>query len=162
MSEELNVRYVDLPDMTVATALGFGTEPEIEAAKLLNVFTRRLGFTPGSPGHPLYGFNNPNPSPGSKNYGYELWCKVDPNTKPEPPVKIKHVPPARYAVTRFTGLSNIGRVWRQFAAWVEDHHSQVPPCTIQCWLESLQTPDEPDPERWVMDLYIVVGEASES
>jgi len=159
MSEELNVRYVDLADMTVASALGFGAEPEDEATRLLNAFTRKLGFTSGSEGHPSYGFNNPNPSPESKEYGYELWCKVDPDTNPKPPVKIKRIPGARYAVTRFTGLSNIGRVWKQFAAWVKDNHEETPPCTIQCWLESLQTPDEPDPEKWVMDLYIAVGEA---
>jgi len=160
MSEELKVRYVDLPDMTVASALGFGKEPEGKAAAMLNAFTRKLGFTPGSEGHPSYGFNNPNPSPGSENYGYELWCKVDPDTKPEPPVEIKQIPGARYAVTRMTGLSNIGRVWKEFAAWVEDHHGKIPPCTVQSWLEALQTPDEPDTEKWVMDLYIVVGNES--
>ena len=156
MSMELEVRYVTLPDMTVASALGFGKEPEHEAAEMMNAFTAKLGFTPGSPDHPSYGFNNPNPSPGSENYGYELWCRVDPDTKAEPPVKIKQVPGARYAVTRFTGLSNIGAVWKRFSAWFEDHHGNTPPCTIQCWLESLQTPNEPDPEKWVFDLYIAV------
>ena len=157
MTKNLEVRYVDLPDMTVASALGFGKEPEHEAARLMTAFTRNLGFAPGLPGHPTYGFNNPNPSPGSENYGYELWCRVDPDTKAEPPIKVKRIPGARYAVTRFTGLPNIGKVWKQFSAWFEDHHGKVPPCTTQCWLESLQTPHEPDPEKWVMDLYIVVG-----
>ena len=156
MSEELDVRYVTLSDMAVASALGFGKEPELEAARMLTAFTRKLGFSPGLPGHPSYGFNNPNTSSGNENYGYELWCQVDPNTKAEPPIKIKHVPGARYAVTRFTGLPNIGRVWKRFSAWFEDHHGNTPPCTIQCWLESLQTSDEPDPEKWVFDLYLAV------
>ena len=156
MSMELEVRYVTLPDMTVASALGFGKEPEHEASEMMSAFTAKLGFTPGSSDHPSYGFNNPNPSPGSENYGYELWCRVDPDTKAEPPVKIKQVPGARYAVTRFTGLPNIGAVWKRFSAWFEDHHGNTPPCTIQCWLESLQTPNEPDPEKWVFDLYIAV------
>jgi len=157
MTSELDVRYVDLPDMTVASALGFGKEPEYEAAKLLNAFTRKLGFTPGSPGHPSYGFNNPNPSPGSENYGYELWCRVDPGTKAEPPIKIKQIPAACYAVTRCDGLPNIGKVWKQFSAWFADHHDNTPPCTVQCWLEHLLTPDEPDERKWVFDLYIAVG-----
>ena len=157
MTKELKVWYVDLPDMTVASALGFGAEPEHQAAVMLNEFTAKHGFTPGSPGHESFGFNNPNPSPGSPNYGYELWCKVDPDTKPEPPVKIKQIPGARYAVTRCSGLSNIGKAWKAFSAWYEDHHGNTPQCTIQCWLESLQTPDEPDPEKWEMDLMIVVS-----
>ena len=158
MNKELEVRYVDLPDMTVASALGFGKEPEMEAARMLNAFTRKRGFTPGSPEHPSYGFDNPSPSPGSENYGYELWCRVDPGTRPEPPVKIKEIPGTRYAVTRMKGLSDIGRVWKQLAAWVEDHHGKIASCNNQCWLESLQTPDEPDTEEWIMDLYIAVGE----
>ncbi len=157
MREEIQVRYVELPDMTVASVLGFGEEPENQASMMMSEFGRKHGLKPGSPEHPMYGFNNPNPSPGSENYGYELWCRVDVNTTADAPVKIKRIPGARYAVTRFTGLSNIGGVWRQLAAWVDDHHGTIPPCTIQCWLESLQTPDEPDPEKWVMDLYLMVG-----
>jgi len=156
MSKELEVRYVTLPDMTVASAIGFGKEPENQAAVMMNEFTAKLGFSPGSPDHPSYGFNNPNPSPGQEEYGYELWCRVDPDTKAEPPIEIKKIPGARYAVTRFTGLPNIGSAWKQLAAWVKDHHGDTPPCTIQYWLESLQTPDEPDPEKWVFDLYLAV------
>jgi len=158
MTRKLEVRTVELPTMTVASALGFGKEPEMEAARMMNAFTQGLGFAPGSEGHPSFGFNNPNPSPGSENYGYELWVKVDPGTEAVDPVTIKEVPGARYEVTRFTGLSNIGRVWKEFAAWYEDHHGRVPPCRMQSWLEALQTPDEPDPEKWVFDLYLIIEE----
>ena len=157
MSKELEVRYVTLPDMTVASAVGFGKEPEHQAAVMMNEFTAKLGFTPGSSGHPSYGFNNPNPSSDKQEYGYELWCRVDPGTKPVPPIEIKQVPGARYAVTRFTGLPNIGSVWKQFGAWFKSNHGDTLPCANQCWLESLQTPDEPDPEKWVFDLYLAVG-----
>jgi|GEM_PF-226811 len=159
MPKELEVRYVDLPDMTVASALGFGKQPEHEAARLMSAFTGKVGIEPGLPGHPSFGFNNPNPSPGSENYGYELWCRVDPDTKAEPPIKIKRIPAARYAVTRFTGLSNIGAVWKRFAAWVEDHHGMIPSCEVGSWLESLQNPGEPNESKWIFDLYLVVGES---
>jgi DNA gyrase inhibitor GyrI len=156
MTQALEVRFVDLPDMTVASALGFGKEPEHKAAEMMNAFAAPRGIEPGSKEHPSFGFNNPNPSPGSENYGYELWVRVEPGTKAEDPVVIKEIPAASYAVTRFTGLSNIGRVWQQFAAWYEDKYASVPACEMQCWLESLQTPSEPDQEKWIFDLYLVI------
>jgi hypothetical protein len=40
------------------------------------------------------------------------WIEFGParlaDTKPEPPVKIKQIPGARYAATRMKGMSNIG------------------------------------------------------
>ncbi len=126
MNEEPNVRYVDLANKTVTSVLGFGTEPPDEAARMLNTFMHKRSFAHASKAHPSYGFSNPNPSPKSSEYSYKLWCRIDPETKPAPPVKIKQIPGARYAVTQFTGLSNIGRVWKQCAAWAEHRHGNTP------------------------------------
>ena len=156
MAETLEVRFVDLPAMTVASALGFGKEPEYKAAQMMSAFTAPRGIEAGSEDHPSFGFNNPNPSPGSENYGYELWVRVDPGTEAAEPIVIKEIPAASYAVTRFTGLSNIGRVWKEFSAWYEDKYANVPACEIQCWLESLQNPSEPDQEKWIFDLYLMI------
>ena len=67
MAETLEVRFVDLPAMTVASALGFGKEPEYKAAQMMSAFTAPRGIEAGSEDHPSFGFNNPNPSPGSEN-----------------------------------------------------------------------------------------------
>ena len=160
MTEKLEVRFVELPEMTVASALGFGKEPENQATEMIAEFASAREIKPGSDGHPLFGFNNPNPSPGSENYGYELWLRVEPGTTPDAPVKIKQIPAASYAVTQFTGLSNIGKVWKRFAAWYEDTYANVPPCKVQCWLESLQNPEETDPEKWIFDLYLILKSSS--
>ena len=92
MSKDLEVRYVDLPEMTVASALGFGKEPEYLAAVMMNTFASKLGVRLASEGHESYGFNNPNPSPGSDNYGYELWMRVPPGTPAVDPIEIKQIP----------------------------------------------------------------------
>lgn len=156
MTKQLEVRTVSLPTMTVASALGFGKEPELQAARMMGEFASAHGIEPGSKDHPSFGFNNPNPSPGSENYGYELWVRVNPGTKASGPVTIKEIPAASYAVTRFTGLSNIGRVWKEFSAWYEDKYASLPACQVQCWLESLQNPSEPDQEKWIFDLYLMI------
>lgn len=157
MNQDLPVRQVDLPAMTVASAHGFGKEPEYEAAVLLTAFAAKIGVKLGTEGHEGYGFNNPNPSPGSDNYGYELWMRVAPGTQAIPPIEIKEVPARSYVVTACHGLSNIGETWKQLAAWYENSpYAQLPPCGLPCWLESLQTPDESDPEKWILDLYLAI------
>jgi len=150
------VRIVDLPPMRVASALGFGTQPENQASEMITAFARSIGLAPGDPGYRTFGFNNPNPTPGSPNYGYEIWLVVGADVEAEPPIQIKDIPGSRYAVTRFTGLSNIGRVWRELVAWFEDSPYTKPPSWCTC-LEEVTNPAETDPKRWVFDLYLPIA-----
>ena len=47
-----------------------------------------------------------------------MWLVVGPEA--EEPIRIVDMPGANCAATRFTGLSNVDRVWRELAAWFED------------------------------------------
>jgi DNA gyrase inhibitor GyrI len=152
-----DVRIVDLPPMRVASSLGFGREPEDQAWKQLLRFAATAGIDPKQKGFQAYGFNNPNPTPGSENYGYEIWLPVDPDVEAAPSIQIKQVPGGKYAVVRCTGLSNIGRIWAELVAWFEDSPYTCPPNWYQC-LEALQNPLEPDPEKYVFDLYLPIAE----
>jgi AraC family transcriptional regulator len=151
-----DVRIVDLPPMRVASVLGYGTEPENQAANRIVKFARTIGLEPGDPGYRTFGFNNPNPTPASPNYGYEIWLVVGPHVEAEPPVEIKEIPGSKYAVTRFTGLSNIGRVWRELVAWFEDSPYMKPPNWCTC-LEEVINPAETDPDKWTFDLYLPIS-----
>jgi len=151
-----DVRIVDLPDMRVASALGFGTDPEDQAFSILIPFAKSIGLEPGSPGYRTFGFDNPSPSPGSPNYGYEVWLPVGPDVEAEDPITIKEIPGSKYAVTRFTGLSNIGQVWGELVAWFEDSSYTRPPNWSTC-LEEVLNPLEQDPEKWVFDIYLPVA-----
>lgn len=151
-----DVRIVDLPAMRVASALGYGEAPEDLAWQKISAFAGALGLKPGDPGYRTFGFNNPNPSPGSPNYGYELWLVVEPDVEAEPPIEIKEIPGSRYAVARFTGLSNIGRVWRELVAWFEDSPYTRSPNWCTC-LEEVINPAETDPEKWTFDLYLPIA-----
>jgi len=152
-----DVRIVDLPDMRVISALGFGESPEEAAFGIIEQFCAEHGINPQDGTHQYFGFNNPNPSPGSPNYGYEVWLTVDDQVQvgDSRDVEIKGVPAATYAVHRFTGLENIGDEWRAFVRWFEDSGHEPGDCR-HC-LEQLRTPMDRPPEEWVFDLYLPIG-----
>jgi effector-binding domain-containing protein len=151
---ELDVRIVDMEPMRVASAHGFGASPEDEAWRKILAFAQAQGIDTGEVR--FFGFNNPNPSAGSPNYGYEQWMTVGPEVEGTDEVVIKEIPARRYAVTRFTGLENIGRVWQDLVLWFEDSSYEKPPHWNEC-LEELHGGPEGPPEMWVFDLYLPIA-----
>ena len=149
------VEIVDLPAMRVASALGFGAEPELQASKMIHAFAEKAGIELDFNKIRMYGFDNPSPSPGSPNYGYEFWLPVNDSVEAIEPIQIKQFQGGTFATTRFTGLSNIGRAWKELAAWVENSSYQFGPNCSEC-LEKNDTPFEQDPEKWTFDLYLPV------
>ncbi len=102
-----------------------------------------------------FGFNQPDPSPGSPNYGYEVWLPVAEDVQAGSDIRIKNIPGGLYAVTRFTGLQNIGEVWKQLAQWREG--SKYKHGNHQ-WLEHLLSPPHSPLEAFVFDLYLPIAE----
>ena len=150
---ELNVRITDLEPMRVASGYGFGEVPEEEAWDKILAFAQSKGIDLETAR--FFGFNNPDPSPGSPNYGYEQWITVDPDVEPDGDIRIVDFPGGLYAVTRFTGLANIGRVLKELVHWVEDSAYGIG--SNYC-LENLLTPKDSRLEEWVFDLYLPVVE----
>jgi DNA gyrase inhibitor GyrI len=140
---KIDVRIVQLDAQQVIAAHGFGDGPEgIAWGKLLG-FLREAGVDLA--GVKFYGFNNPDPAPGSKHYGYEQWAVVPADVlaavraaaDDHPDVTVKDFPGGLYAVTRCDSLPTIGQVWRQLATWRED--SPYKPAGHQ-WLEHSLNP----------------------
>lgn len=151
---EIEVRIVTLEPMRVASAYGFGEQPEYLAwEKLLN-WAESQGIEDLSQ-HRFFGFNNPSPSPGSPNYGYEQWMTVGAEVQSEEGIEIKDFPGGLYAVTRCEGLQHITDIWKQLVVWREDskykeaHHQ---------WLEECFTPKAEKLEDYVFDLYAPISE----
>ena len=101
--EELQVRIVQLEPLRVASAHGFGESPEGMAWDKLIAWIRKTGLLDQPEKPRLFGFNNPSPSAGSPNYGYETWVTVGPEVQPEGEIMIKDFAGGLYAVTRLTG-----------------------------------------------------------
>jgi DNA gyrase inhibitor GyrI len=153
---ELEVRIVHLEPMRVAYALGFGSSPEpIAWGKILD-FGKAKGLLEDLDKVRFFGFNNPDPSPGTPNYGYEQWMMVGEEIEPEGDVGIKDFPGGLYAVTRFKDLNKIGQVWKMLVVWQED--SKYKHGNHQWLEEQLSPPDTPNFEDLVFDLYLPIAE----
>jgi effector-binding domain-containing protein len=152
---ELEVKIVRLEPMRVACTLGFGASPELIAWDKILAFARLKGLDTKKAR--FFGFNNPNPSPGSPNYGYEQWMTVGPDVEGEGDIAIKEIPSRLYAVTQFKGLEKIGQVWQQLVLWFEDSSYKKPPHWCEC-LEELLTPVDVPPEAYVFNLYLPIAE----
>lgn len=152
----LEVRIVKLEPLHVAAALGYGASPEGEAWDKILAYAKAndLPVNPAD-GARYYGFNNPDPSPGSPNYGYEQWLVVDESMKGTEEVEIKDFEGGLYAVAQCKDVATIGDAWKRLVSWSEDS-----PYHKSChqWLENfLVNPDVP-PEEFVFDLYLPISE----
>ena len=151
---EIDVRIVKLEPMQVASAYGFGEEPEYIAWGKLLDWAKRQGIQDLS-AHRFFGFNNPTPSPGSPNYGYEQWMTVGPEVERDDEIEIKQFPGGLYAVMRSEGLQNISENWMMLAQWREDSQYQE---AHHQWLEECFTPQAEQLEDYIFDLYAPISE----
>jgi len=121
--DELEVRIDRLAARRVASVHGFGASPENMAWGKLVAWAEPRGLMADLERHRIYGFNNPSPTPGSPNYGYEFWIDVD-SAVPlgtDGEATIKDVEGGLYAVTRFEGPGEtMGPVWQRLAVWGEN------------------------------------------
>jgi effector-binding domain-containing protein len=152
---ELDVRIVRMEPMRVASAHGFGTSPEAEAWEKILAFAESKGLDLKETR--FFGFNNPSPSPGSPNYGYEQWMVVGPGVAGEGEITIKEIPARAYAVLGCEGLHVIGERWRQLVTWFEDSPYQKPAHYHECLEELLSAPDAPV-DDYVFDLFLPIAE----
>jgi DNA gyrase inhibitor GyrI len=157
MMSEQEVRIVRLAPMQVAMSYGFGASPEGIAWDKLLSWAKSKGLL-GNAGTRFFGFNNPNPAPGSPNYGYEQWMTVAPDVAGEGDVTIKTFDGGLYAVTRCT-LDGIGEAWGQLVMWREG--SRYRPAHHQWLEESISPPQEMaavGAGSAVLDIYLPIAE----
>jgi DNA gyrase inhibitor GyrI len=115
---ELEVRVVELKPMQVASVLGYGTEPELQAWGTLLQWASEQGLLQDPGACRFFGFNNPDPTPGSPNYGYEQWLEIPSHLQTSGDVKRKQFPGGTFGVTG-CNLVDIGEKWQQLVAWRE-------------------------------------------
>lgn len=151
MSEQ-KVRVVRLEPLHVAVGYGFGASPEEQAWQKLLDWAKRKGLLENVKAQRFFGFNNPDPSPGSPNYGYEQWMTVGPDVQPEGEIKFKEFPGGLYAVMHCEGIPNPD-IWRQLVLWCE--HSRYRFAHHQ-WLEECLNPLDP-PDKLVFDLFLPIA-----
>ncbi len=153
--KELSVRIVKLEPMLIASASGYGESPEPIAWEKILKWADDRGLLQGNKELRFFGFNNPDPSPGTPNYGYEQWMTVPQDVTGDEEITVKDFSGGLYAVARCESLVVIGERWKQLVAWSEDsvyhraHHQ---------WLEELLSPPESPYEQYIFDLYLPIAE----
>jgi DNA gyrase inhibitor GyrI len=117
----LNVRIERLAPMRVASVRALSESPEREAWERLRTWAEPRGLLSDLEHHPVYGFNNPNPTPERKEYGYEFWIQIDQDTGGEGDVEVKDFEGGLYAVTRceLLGEPNVLETWKMLWDWVQ-------------------------------------------
>lgn len=159
MSNYLSVRIVRLPALHVASVHGFGKEPETAAWQKLTAWAGPLGLLDKPEQHRIFGFNNPNPAPGSPNYGYEFWITVGPDVVPTAEVDIKDLAGGLYAVTRCAVQNDPGNhipaTWQQLVRWREG--SKYKSARHQWLEEHISTAGLPEGD-FILDLYLPIAE----
>ena len=152
---EMDVRIVRLEPIRVAAVLGFGASPEGLAWDKMTAWLKTSHLLEDGRTHRFFGFNNPSPSAGSPNYGYEVWVTVDAPVQPEGEMAVKDFPGGLYAVTRCKGVDNIFPTWQQFVRWREESRYHM---ASHQWLEEHFGALELPPEEFELDLYLPIAE----
>jgi DNA gyrase inhibitor GyrI len=156
--DQLEVRIIKLPPLRVACINGFGEGPEAQAFDKMKSWAKAHDLL-GKP-YRLFGYNNPDPAPGSPNYGYDVWVTVDKSVQAEGDARIIDFPGGMYAVLRVEvklPSDDIGAGWQKLVKWMEGskyHHGR------HQWLEEHIGPldDMGGSQPFTLDLYLPISE----
>jgi DNA gyrase inhibitor GyrI len=151
---ELEVRIVALEPLRVACVNAYSESPEQDSWLAMEAWAKPKGLL-DVPDRRIFGYNNPNPSSGTPNYGYDFWITVSPEVQAEGDVNIIDFPGGLYAVTRVKGGENIHETWKQMVAWLEE--SKYEHGSHQ-WLEEHLTPMDTPFEDFELNLYAPITE----
>jgi DNA gyrase inhibitor GyrI len=142
--------------MRVATAYGFGENPEQLAWQALVAWAKPKCLLEDLEAHPIFGLNNPYPRQDNPKYGYEFWIKVGPELEPEGGIRIEECFGGLYAVTRCEVKGHpesIPVTWQRLVKWCkENRHTLGHHPALEHFLG---TPD--DLEHLVLNLYCPIG-----
>jgi len=138
-ASRLNVRIVELEVRPVASYRAVGESPEDKAWEGIYSWAEANGLTE-LPSTRFFGFNNPGPSKGESEYGYEFWVTLPEGFKPTGDagidVQFKEFPGGLFAVTA-TSLDtfDVGEKWRELARWLKQ--SKFEPIMGRCYEEHI-------------------------
>ncbi|MFW9935925.1 MAG: effector binding domain-containing protein [Candidatus Thorarchaeota archaeon] len=94
-----DIRIVKLAPMRVASVVVISETPELEAWAKLRAWAEMKGLLGDLEQHPVFGFNEPPPQPGKREYGYMFWIRVGDDIESDNVVEVKEVEGSEYAVT---------------------------------------------------------------
>lgn len=164
--EDLFVQVVELEPMRVASVRVFSESPENDAWVKLRAWAEPQGLLDDLITHPVFGFNNPDPSPGQKEYGYEFWIRMGANFKGEDEIEAKDYDGGLFAVTtcrlweemhsEFGKEHGFMESWKKLMDWIILNEKYEIDESRQC-LEKARNPGASEKEL-VLELYQPIKE----
>jgi len=156
-TEELKVNITKLEPMHVASVRVISETPAHDSWEKMRAWAAPKGLLEDLDKHPVFGFNNPDPVPNKKEYGYEVWIRIEPDIKPEGEIQVKDFAGGLYAVTTCRVQDDPGeyipKTWKRLFEWVKS--SKYKFGTHQ-WLEKVHDPGASEQEL-ILDLYCPIG-----
>jgi len=149
------VRIIKLKPQKVAWYRTDGPEPEMKAWKVMLEWIRKNGID-NIPTTRYFGFNNPNPSPETPDYGYEVWITVSDEIKKGEGIGIKSYSGGLFAVIN-TDITKITENWEKLSNWVKGSKYSIGEWQ---WLEEHLIADESswEIENLQIDLYFPIAD----
>jgi AraC family transcriptional regulator len=155
MDRTTNLRIERLGPLNVAWVRAVSRSPEEDAWRTLSAWARPAGFLDDPEKHPVFGFNNPSPTPGVQEYGYEFWIVVERDEVPPDGIGLKEFEGGLYAVTSCALGPAMPQHWMALVRSVQSSRFRWRRSTHE--LERLRNPAAP-PGEVVVDLYLPVEE----
>ncbi len=155
--DDFVVTFERLMPMRVVSFQAISKTPENDAWKKLREWAEPRGLFADPVAHSVYGFNNPSPQPGKKEYGYEFWIQVDHDFH-EDDVKILDIPEDYYIVTRcFVNdpEKDIPEAWTKLLDLIKTKGYKF---GNRCGLEKVISSSHTG--TWILDIYIPIKEES--
>lgn len=162
MIKEIQVEIRQLDPMTIASVQAISKTPEEDAWKKLVAFAEPRGLLKDQKKNPIFGFNNPDPTKGKEEYGYEFWIRIDSDMNLDEGVTKKKFGGGLYAVKRcnltkeatseFTQEHGVSESWFRLHEWLKS--SEYKKGSHQ-WLEKSVNPNKPD-EDLLLDLHMPI------
>jgi AraC family transcriptional regulator len=156
--EKQDIRIIKLPAMKVVSFYAFSTSPELEAWNKTVSWAKAHEYWQEHPSRRIFGFDNPSPSVGSPNYGYEFWLTVDPDVKSDNEHQVKEFSGGLYGVlhcdvTEGDPYEIIPSTWGKLVKWLESSHYKH---GSHQWLEEHLTRFDSNDRGFILDLYIPI------
>jgi DNA gyrase inhibitor GyrI len=147
----LNVRIEELKPMRVASVRVMSANPEIDAWRKLKAWAESKDLLSDFDSRPVFGYTSQPPKKDEKEYGYEFWIGIGPETEVGGDVREQAFACGLYAVTTHHGPPS-PEVWKSLWDWVQ--------ASPYRWrktheLERPRNPLAPEPEL-IFDLYLPI------
>jgi len=150
----LEIHIERLPPLRIARFHATGQHPENDAWKRLREWAEPLGLLNDPKKHPVFGFNNPNPSPDRNEYGYEFWIAVGDDITSTGDIEIVDFPGGTYAAAKSVKIADVEQTYPALWNWIQDNSHKWRKTNE---LEKHLNPGAPESEM-LLDLYIPIEE----